>query len=564
MSTKAYYPISEIGKGKVGFSKTRSIIEGAFYGNNVVEVTSLAEAYNLAKNSPGTIITDMPVYKPEEVGLPAEAKVLLFNDGAVTGRYAAARRIKGEPGVDDVKLDKVVMDAVYKTRFKKLYHATAYIGLDPEFMVKAHLLIPEGEEVLMYNWLLNFQYINDTYSKMYQNSQPVGNGNEPDIYIFSDPQWAPTPSPDVDYSCLSDDLTCCYFDTNATCACILGMKYFGEHKKGTLTIAWAIANRNGYASCHGGQKEYTLADGSKYVASVFGLSGSGKSTLTHAKHGGKYPGITVLHDDAFIINSDTCASIALEPSYFDKTADYPTGCPDNKYLLSVQNCSCTKDEEGKIQLVTEDIRNGNGRAIKSKLWSPNRVDKIDSPVNSIIWIMKDPTIPPCVKLKGAALASVMGATLATKTSTAERVAAGTDMNALRIVPYANPFRTYPLVNDYEKFKKLVAEKNVACYIVNTGDFMGKKVQKEDTLGVLEAIVEGTAKFEKWGPFEDIEILNWEGFVPDMSDADYKAALKSAMQNRVDAVKGFSEKKGGYDKLPDEALEALQKLVDELA
>ena len=84
------------------------------------------------------------------------------------GRYAAARRIKGEPGVDDVKLDKVLMDAVYKTRFKKLYHATAYIGLDPEFMVKAHLLIPEGEENLMYNWLLNFQYINDEYAKMYE------------------------------------------------------------------------------------------------------------------------------------------------------------------------------------------------------------------------------------------------------------------------------------------------------------------------------------------------------------------------------------------------------------
>ena len=100
---------------------------------------------------------------------------------------------------------------------------------------------------------------------------------------------------------------------------------FGEHKKGTLTIAWAIANRNGYASCHGGQKEYTLKDGTKFVASVYGLSGSGKSTITHAKHDGKY-GVKVLHDDAFIINSDTCASIALEPTYFDKTADYPTGC----------------------------------------------------------------------------------------------------------------------------------------------------------------------------------------------------------------------------------------------
>ena len=36
MSTKAYYPIHEIGAGKPGFSKTRSIIEAAFYGNNKV------------------------------------------------------------------------------------------------------------------------------------------------------------------------------------------------------------------------------------------------------------------------------------------------------------------------------------------------------------------------------------------------------------------------------------------------------------------------------------------------------------------------------------------------
>ncbi|MBR5583099.1 MAG: phosphoenolpyruvate carboxykinase (ATP) [Lachnospiraceae bacterium] len=567
MATKAYYPLNEIGAGKVGFSKTRSIIEAAFYGNNVVKVNTLKEAYELAKNSPGTVVTDMPIKDGDTFGLEKDAKVLLFNDGAVTGRYAAARRIKGEPGVDEAKLDKVVMDAVYESRWKTMYHAECFVGLDPEFMVKAHLLLPEGEENILYNWMLNFQYMSDEYVKMYKESVPVGNGNEPDIYIFSDPQWIPQERPDVDFSCLADPLTLCYFDTNQNCAAILGMRYFGEHKKGTLTMAWALANRNGYAACHGGQKEYTLPDGSKFVASVYGLSGSGKSTLTHAKHGGKYP-ITVLHDDAFIINTDTCSSVALEPTYFDKTSDYPTGCPDNEYLLSAQNCSCTLDSEGKIQLVTEDIRNGNGRAIKSKLWSPNRVDKIEAPVNAIFWIMKDPTIPPVIKLKGAALASVMGATLATKTSTAERVAAGTDLNALRIVPYANPFRTYPLVNDYEKFKKLVEEKNVDCYIVNTGDFMGTKVKPADTLGILETIVEGKANFTQWGPFADVEIMTeWEGktadFTPDFADADYVAQLKNAMQNRVDAVKGFETKKEGYDKLPAEALEAVQKLVDAL-
>ncbi|MGC6176173.1 phosphoenolpyruvate carboxykinase (ATP) [Lacrimispora sp. 38-1] len=562
MSTKAYYPINEIGKGKPGFATTRSIIEAPFYGNNVIKVNTLREAYELAKNSPGTIVTDMPVYRGEEFGLDKDAKVLLFNDGAITGRYATARRIAGEPGVNCGALDKVVMDAVYETRWKTMYHAEVFAGLDPEYMVKAHLLIPEGEENILYNWMLNFQYMSDQYVKMYKASKPVGDGKEPDIYIFSDPQWNGSDRPGVDLSCLSDPKCLCYFNTEQNCAAILGMRYFGEHKKGTLTMVWALANRNGYASCHGGQKEYTLSDGSKYVASVFGLSGSGKSTITHAKHGGKY-GVTVLHDDAFIINTDTCSSVAIEPTYFDKTQDYPTGCEDNKYLLTAQNCSCTLDEDGKIQLVTEDIRNGNGRAIKSKLWSPNRVDKIESPVNAIFWIMKDPTIPPVVKLKGASLASVMGATLATKRSSAERLAPGADPNALVVVPYANPFRTYPLVNDYEKFKKLVEQKNVDCYIINTGDFMGKKVQPKDTLGILEAIVDKKAEFKQWGPFTDIDIFEWEGFVPDLNDPEYAAQLKARMEDRVKFVANMSVAKEGYDKLPDDALEAIQKVVNQL-
>ncbi len=51
-----------------------------------------------------------------------------------TQQHAAS---KGEPGVDQTKLDKVVMDAVYETRWKTMYHAECFVGLDPEFMVKA-------------------------------------------------------------------------------------------------------------------------------------------------------------------------------------------------------------------------------------------------------------------------------------------------------------------------------------------------------------------------------------------------------------------------------------------
>ena len=156
MSTKAFYPRTEIGPNKPGFPKasspvtnTRAIIEAPFYGNNVIKINTLREAYELAKNSPGTIVTDMPVYKAEEIGLEPESKVLLFNDGSITGRYAAARRITGKEGTDCAKLDKILMDAVYDTRWKNMYHAQVFIGLDPEFMVKAHLLIPEGEENIL-------------------------------------------------------------------------------------------------------------------------------------------------------------------------------------------------------------------------------------------------------------------------------------------------------------------------------------------------------------------------------------------------------------------------------
>ena len=550
MATKAKFKWSEINSSNPMFSMARTTIETAFYGNNVEQIKSLAESYKLAKNAPGTIVTDIMVERPNEIGLEEGAKVLLFNNGSITGRTAAARRIAGEPGVDIKKICGEIRDAVYALRNKKLYHAKAYIGLHHDFMVRANLLIPETHEMLMYNWLLNFQYITNEYTKMYRMSNQMN--KEGDIYIFADPDWSHPDYP----------LGLAFFDPTHNCAAILGMSYFGELKKGTLTLAWGIANRNGFASCHGGQKRYNLANGRSFVAGVFGLSGSGKSTITHAKHDGKYD-VTVLHDDAFIISTKDGSSVALEPSYFDKTQDYPMESPDNKYLLSVQNVGATLDDDGRVVLVTEDIRNGNGRAIKSKLWSPNRVDKIEEPVNAIFYLMKDPTMPPLVKLKGSVLASVMGAALATKRSTAERLAPGVDPDALVFESYANPFRTYPLKDDYEKFKYLFEERGVDCYILNTGFLMDKKIPKEVTLGCVEAVVEGKAKFKQWGNFENIDIYEVDGFVPDLNDNVYKDTLKARLKDRYAFIESRNDFKGGYDKLPKEALEAIKHLVDEV-
>ena len=547
MATQSRFSRSEIGGSNPVFSQLRTIIETAFYGNNVVPVTGLKEAYKLAKNSPGTIITDLPVYKPELLGLDPDTRMLIFNDGAVSGRAAAASRIVGEPGVVSSEYALKLRDAIFHARTRKLYHAQAIVGLDKDFSVKAHLLIPETHENIMYSWLLNFQVINEEVAKMYAESTEFN--NEGDIFVYSDPDWSHPDHP----------MGLTFFDPDNNCAAILGMKYFGEHKKGTLTLAWTIANRQGYASCHGGQKRYNLADGRAFVAGVFGLSGSGKSTITHAKHNDQYD-ITVLHDDAFVISTKDGSSVALEPAYFDKTQDYPLTSEDNKYLVTIQNCGATIDEDGKVVPVTEDIRNGNGRAVKSILWSPNRANKFDEPVNAIFWLMKDPTLPPVLKLKGAELASVMGATLATKRTSAERLAPGVDPNALVVEPYANPFRTYPLADDYNKFKALVAERHVDCYILNTGEFMGKDITPTITLGILESIVEDKTDFVPWGPFSDIEIMEIPGYIPNLDDEAYLEQLQKRMADRVKFVQSCDTLKDGFDQLPAEALEALEKVV----
>lgn len=545
MATKEFFNTTE--EVKKLYSSARATITAPFYGNNIEEVKSVSEAYKLAKDSPGTVeLTGMPVFEPEKIGLPQNANQLLFNDGTVVGRCAAARKIVGEPSCDLPTLLPIIREAVYQTRDKLMYRTEAFVGLDEDFMVKAHLLIPEGFENIMYSWMLNFQYINEQYTKMYEKSRELPEG---DLFIFSDPDWS---HPDFPYG-----LT--FFDPQHNCAAILGMRYFGEHKKGTLTLAWGCAARNGYASCHGGMKRYNLPQKS-FQAAVFGLSGSGKSTITHAKHNNKYD-ITVLHDDAFIINVHDKYTIALEPAYFDKTQDYPIGCEDNKYILTQQNNGVIQTKDGKLLSITEDIRNGNGRAVKSKLWSPNRVDRINEPIDAIFWLMKDPTIPPVLKLSGASLGSAMGATLATKRTTAERLAKGVDPNALVVEPYANPFRVYPLEMDYTRFKQLI-EDGVDCYILNTGEFMGKKVEPKHTLGILEAIVEGNAKFEKWENFSDIQIMHIDGFDTSFNNKEYKEQFIKRMQDRINFIASRETEKAGLDKLPNDALEALNRVIDE--
>lgn len=542
MATRRIWNQSEI-KTNPLFSKLRSTIETAFYGNNVKPVTSVAEAYTLATQEPGVILLDMPVFKPEEQGLPADAKILVTNDGKTTGRYAKARRIIGDEGIDEVELAGIARDAVYDSRNKEWISTQVVVGLDQKFTARAHLMIPKDHASIMYSWIMNFKFFDEATKDFYNNSKDIPEG---DIYIYSDPDYVVPGHPGG----------LAIFDPAHNCAMILGMRYFGEHKKGTLTLAWSLANRYGYVACHGGMKRYNLKNGESFTIGVFGLSGSGKSTLTHEKHNGRYD-ISILHDDAYIINTNDLSSVAMEPTYFDKMQDYPVEHPANKYLLTLQNVGVTLDENGNKVVLAEDVRNNNGRAIKSQFWTDNRVNHVDEPVNAIVWLMKDKTLPPILKIDDPVLASTMGATLATRRSTAEKLDANVDPNALVIEPYANPFRTYPLVCDYESYKKLFKECGVDCYIMNTGFFLEKKIPKEVTLDLLERLVEGDLQFEPFGAYENLSYVEVPGFEPPFDVREYHHQLHQAFEFRSEYVEKL---KDGKNELPHEVLDVLKTLM----
>ena len=542
MATRRIWNQSEI-KTNPLFSKLRSTIETAFYGNNVKPVTSVAEAYTLATQEPGVILLDMPVFKPEEQGLPADAKILVTNDGKTTGRYAKARRIIGDEGIDEVELAGIARDAVYDSRNKEWISTQVVVGLDQKFTARAHLMIPKDHASIMYSWVMNFKFFDEATKDFYNNSKDIPEG---DIYIYSDPDYVVPGHPGG----------LAIFDPAHNCAMILGMRYFGEHKKGTLTLAWSLANRYGYVACHGGMKRYNLKNGESFTIGVFGLSGSGKSTLTHEKHNGRY-NISILHDDAYIINTNDLSSVAMEPTYFDKMQDYPVEHSANKYLLTLQNVGVTLDENGNKVVLAEDVRNNNGRAIKSQFWTDNRVNHVDEPVNAIVWLMKDKTLPPILKIDDPVLASTMGATLATRRSTAEKLDANVDPNALVIEPYANPFRTYPLVRDYESYKKLFKECGVDCYIMNTGFFLEKKIPKEVTLDLLERLVEGDLQFEPFGAYENLSYVEVPGFEPPFDVREYHHQLHQAFEFRSEYVEKL---KDGKNELPHEVLDVLKTLM----
>ena len=507
----------------------RAIIETAMHANSVRKV-SMRELYELARQQPEVITTDHPFYRPQQFGLPNDARVLVSNDGAVVGRTARARiLVRNLDRRESDRLQAMLREAVYQFNRRPGLHLEGIVGLHPDFMVKAHLVSPRSDAKNMLDWGVNFLPFMEPWSALYAESRQL---DEPDIIAFADPEWS---HPDYPHGCV-------IIDETENCIAILGLRYFGERKKGTLTLAWTIGVRHNMVACHGGIK--TIGD--RPPVAVFGLSGSGKSSITNSlDHEGlltEDERVTVIHDDAFLIDLENDCAVALEPSLFDKTDALAFDDPLLRYFYSAQNVAVTATPEGERRIVAEDVRNANGRCIKSRDMF-RHADSCSRP-GMVIWLQKDTSLPPICKVKGSRLAVAMGASLSTMRAKGVENVDARELERLVIEPFANPFRVHSLVEDCEQFRKLF-KMGCECYIMNTHAFgVGDRlvdIPKELSLAIVTHLVRGDIQWRDWRGFygmmlpkngNELFAANYDRLYKPRRSKTYLTFLRDRLQDRI--------------------------------
>lgn len=498
-SSKYYPSLSQM-------SPVRAIAESVFNLKNeglCPRTLGPAEAYELACQLPWITVTDLPMDQSQarRLGLDESARVIVDNHGATVGRSAKARVFYNRINKAQKEIcESLLREGVYNLqRNHDLIIGESVIGLDPALQFKARLITTEEDAANLFCWFANFTPLSAVPDYDQSQVHPVQ-----DILFVSYPEWEPPADcPWGNALVVVDEVHNTIFN--------FGLRYFGERKKGTLTLAWTGAQRMGHVSAHGGIKEVDFsgtgdfAQRGKQVIAFYGLSGSGKSSHTNSlDNGGTMPAgfkRRIAHDDAFQIDVVNKYCYVWEPTLFDKTDSRETDHPDWNYCVAVMN-NLVVEVDGKILPYGRDVRNNNGRAIFARELLGETADRIGFP-DSIGWLMKDNTLPPIVKITGSDLAVAMGATLMTKRTAAENISPE-EMKKLVFEPFANPFRVYPLYEDCLGYAK-VFEKGCECYVWSGGgggwwdgdDQKSKPVPLQSSLTLQTAILTGVLEWESW-------------------------------------------------------------------
>ncbi|MCG1003172.1 MULTISPECIES: phosphoenolpyruvate carboxykinase (ATP) [Halobacterium] len=333
---------------------------------------------------------------------------------------------------------------------------------------------------------------------------------------------------------------------------VLGSDYTGEAKKSFLRLFMLRAKEQGGLGLHAGSKRVTLddEDGHREVGQLFlGLSGTGKSTLTsHGLWLDDPEGVEMIQDDvcALLPNGTVAGSeggglyiktIGLDG---DEQPELHDAATDESAVLE----NVAVDDDGTVHF--DEPRYGrNARAVVQRDHLQSAADGIDlESVDQVFFITRNPLMPPIAKLSDeqAAVAFMLGESVETSAGDPSRVG-----ESIRVVG-TNPFIVGSEGAEGNRFRDLIADLDVQCYVINTG-VVGtddpEDVGVEETVAVLEGVARGSIEWTDDDALDltvpsDVPGIDIEQFsVPDRVE-DFQTAQTDLREERLTYLDQFDD------------------------
>ncbi|KAB1190767.1 MULTISPECIES: phosphoenolpyruvate carboxykinase (ATP) [Haloferax] len=279
---------------------------------------------------------------------------------------------------------------------------------------------------------------------------------------------------------------------------VLGSDYTGEAKKSFLRLFMYRAKQAGGLGLHAGSKRVTLddEDGRRDVGQLYlGLSGTGKSTLTsHGLWLEGAEGAEMLQDDVCALLPSGTVAGSEGGGLYIKTlgldADQQPelhGAATNESAV-LENVSVTAD--GHVDFDEPEFGR-NARAVIQRDCLESSASDIDlDRVDQVFFITRNPLMPPIAKLDEAqaAVAFMLGESVETSAGDPSRIG-----EPIRVVG-TNPFIIGSAGEEGNRFRDLIADLDVDCFVINTGAVGTTDpvdVGVEETVAILEGVARGS-------------------------------------------------------------------------
>jgi phosphoenolpyruvate carboxykinase (ATP) len=424
---------------------------------------------------------------------PTEAENVLYNPSTeqlrefsreleTTAEFGSASYVSRERSRNSDKTKNAVDEQFDADDFAHIEDAVAYaqehemlcvdrmMGRHDDHSYRCRLYVPKKYGRIALAWANLFE--------------PVEGPGEPDFVTVQVPDW--------------DEIAIRILPEEGLTA-VLGSDYTGEAKKSFLRLFMFHAKRKGGLGLHAGSKRVTLRDEKdelRDVGQVFlGLSATGKSTLTaHGLWLDDPESATMLQDDVCALLPDGSVAGSEGNGLYVKTigldADEQPAMYDAVTHESAVLENVDVDEDGTVDF-DSDRHTSNGRAIIRRDRLASSSDDIDlDTVDQLFFITRNPTMPPVSKLspEEAAVAFMLGESI--ETSAGDPSKAG---ESIRVVG-TNPFIVGSKGEEGNRFRDLIDDLGVECYILNTGHLGGKDIGVTESVTLLREIARGTVEW----------------------------------------------------------------------